>query len=144
MGIAWILLPSGFSFDLGMRILNRESCFPNCDLILFFHMFFIVFCWSGTECLWTQYCNCFLPVRDRLSFELGTRGTVLPQLSFGHLSLLSEWWGDLRLAVREGWSLVNSLWELVTWGQSLFLHKIIWQKFTKNVNFSVHLLFIWI
>ena len=85
---------------------------------------FIVFCRSGTECQWTLYCYLVLPVRDRPSFVLGTRGIVLPKLSFGHLSLLSEWCGGLRLNIWGGWMLVSSFensWPGVT--ACLFLQK---------------------
>ena len=54
---------------------------------------FIVFCRSGTECLWTQYC--YYVGTDRLLCLAQEVGIVLPQLSFGHLSLLSELCGVL-------------------------------------------------
>ena len=86
---------------------------------------------SGTECLLTQSSCCVVPVRESVFFDtssilcsvgqgldvfldaiyaslLVTRGALAPQFPFGHLSLLSEWCGGLRLAVRGGWRLAIS------------------------------------
>ena len=41
-------------------------------------------------------------------FCRGTRGIVLPQLSFGYLSVLSEWCGGMMLAVKGYLRLVTS------------------------------------